>query len=264
MFRLTRKVRFAVNSLPDDQFSHPPANSFAGYPSLTGAGQYFELAVALRGELNPRMSYLLNIKRVDDIVRKQAVPLISERIRQSHFGGGAAVLRDLFELLQRAWPGTTLHALKLAMSPYLQLEIRESEPTMVRLSQTFEFSASHRLHNPALSDEENRAAFGKCNNPHGHGHNYVLEVTLAGLPDENGLLCNVPDFERIVARTVIDRFDHRNLNSEIPEFREMNPSVENIAMVIFHMLKGAFAGDHVKLDSVTVWETPKTCCTYSE
>ena len=135
---------------------------------------------------------------------------------------------------------------------------------MVRLSQTFEFCASHRLHSPALSDEENRRTYGKCNNPHGHGHNYELQVTLAGKPDARGVLIDVPVFERVVAETVIEPFDHKNLNEEVPQFADVIPSVENIAQVIYRMLAPRFAAEKAKLASVTVWETPKTWCEYSE
>jgi 6-pyruvoyltetrahydropterin/6-carboxytetrahydropterin synthase len=135
---------------------------------------------------------------------------------------------------------------------------------MLRLSQKFEFSASHRLHNPALSDEENRTCFGKCNNPAGHGHNYELQVTLRGEPDANGVLCDVPAFERIVGETVIEHFDHKNLNAELEDFRELIPSVENIARVIFGLLKPKFETGRARLASVTVWETPKTWCEYFE
>src|SRR5262249_49432199 len=111
-------------------------------------------------------------------------------------------------------------------------------------------------------DETNRRIFGKCDNPHGHGHNYELQVTLVGDPDSDGLLVDVPQFEAIVAATVIDRFDHKNLNIELPEFRELIPTVENIAMVIYRLLKPKFT--RPALASVTVWETPKTWCEYSE
>lgn len=131
---------------------------------------------------------------------------------------------------------------------------------MVRLSKKFEFSAAHRLHNPKLSDDENRRLFGKCNNPHGHGHNYELQVTL--LADESPI--DVPAMEQIVGQTVLDRFDHRNLNTELAEFRELIPTVENIAMTIYRLLKPKFTGPASKLASVTVWETPKTWCEYSE
>ena len=137
---------------------------------------------------------------------------------------------------------------------------------MMRLSQKFEFSASHRLHNPACSDEENRATFGKCNNPLGHGHNYELQVTLKGTPDASGVLIDIPKFERVVGEMVVDRFDHKNLNDEVPEFQsgKLIPSVENIARVIYQLLKPAMKSGRAELASVTVWETPKTWCEYSE
>ena len=106
--------------------------------------------------------------------------------------------------------------------------------------------------------------YGKCSNPHGHGHNYELQVTLKGAANESGLLVDVPAFERTVATTVIDRFDHKNLNVQVPEFAQLIPSVENIAMVIYRLLKPAFASQSATLASVTVWETPKTWCEYSE
>jgi len=136
---------------------------------------------------------------------------------------------------------------------------------MVRLSHKFEFSASHRLFNRDLSDDENCRLFGKCSNPHGHGHNYELQVTLAGEPDRvNGVLVDLPTFERIVAAAVVDRFDHKNLNAEVPEFADLIPSVENIARVIYKLLRPRFDGAGARLAAVTVWETPKTWCEYSE
>lgn len=136
---------------------------------------------------------------------------------------------------------------------------------MTRLSQKFEFSAAHRLHNPALSDAENRQAYGKCNNPHGHGHNYELQVTLLGTPDPaTGLLADLPSVQRTVAAAVLDRFDHKHLNAELPEFAALVPSVENIAMVIYRLLRPRLATPHARLASVTVWETPKTSCEYAE
>jgi 6-pyruvoyltetrahydropterin/6-carboxytetrahydropterin synthase len=135
---------------------------------------------------------------------------------------------------------------------------------MTRLSQKFEFSASHRLHNPALTQDENRELFGKCNNEYGHGHNYVLQVTIAGTPDSNGFLMDIPKLEHLVSETVIDPFDHRYLNVEIPEFSDLIPTVENIAMVIYRMLKPKIEAAKVKLAGVTLWETTKTWCEYME
>ena len=135
---------------------------------------------------------------------------------------------------------------------------------MVRLSQTFEFCASHRLHNPALSDEENRRTYGKCNNPAGHGHNYQVKVTLVGSPGADGILIPIPEMERIVSSNVIDRFDHKNLNEQTAEFKNLIPSVENIAKTIYRILKPNLTVADARLASVTVWETSKTWCEYEE
>jgi 6-pyruvoyltetrahydropterin/6-carboxytetrahydropterin synthase len=254
MFRLTREVRFAVNATADDQLAHPPTNSYGGYPSITGPSQYLRVQVTLAGELQSNSSYLRNIKEIDDVIRRDVIA--SAELR--------AVPHRLFDHLWAVWPGM-LHSVTILLSPFLSLTQLASEHNMsTRLSQRFEFSASHRLHNPKLSDEANRNTYGKCNHPTGHGHNYEVQVTLSGELNANGLLANVPAFERIVAEHAIERLDHKNLNVDVPEFRELIPTVENISMVIFRMLKGRFAAINAQLASVTVWETPKTWCEYSE
>src|ERR1700752_2636585 len=104
------------------------------------------------------------------------------------------------------------------------------------LSRRYRFSASHRLHNEQMSDEENRATYGKCNNPHGHGHNYVLEVTLAGPVDEiTGMVCNLVDLDECVHRKVVTKFDLENLNMR-EEFANSVPTTEILCTVIFDLL----------------------------
>lgn len=273
MICLTREVRFAVNrptvvnSLAaanrpaDEQLLGTPSNSHGGFPSLRGFGQYLSLQVTLAGRLDERSSYLINIKNIDAAVRASAIPFISGAILRERDTPERVVV-GVFDLMRGQWPGLRLHGLALCLSPFLRYGVFATELPMVRLSQKFEFSATHRLHNPSLGEAENRAVFGKCNNPHGHGHNYEVQVTLCGNADENGILIDVPAFERIVAETVIDRFDHKNLNVELPEFVQLIPSVENIAMVIYRLLKPALQGPRASLSSVTVWETPKTWCEY--
>ena len=132
---------------------------------------------------------------------------------------------------------------------------------MVVFTQSFEFAAAHRLHVPGLSDEENRRNFGKCANPSGHGHNYVVEVSVTGTPDPaRGALVDPPVFERTVRERVIDRFDHKHLNTDCPEFAERNPTVENLAQVIWELLADAFEG--CQLSCIRVWETPRTYAEY--
>jgi 6-pyruvoyltetrahydropterin/6-carboxytetrahydropterin synthase len=261
MFRLTRQVRFAINAPQDRQPQGSVTNGYAGFPSLTGLGPYLSLDLTLSGPLDPVSGYLINIRQIDATVRDIAIPKISRAFHDALPPAG--LVGRLGQMLD-AWPPLALHELHLHLSPFLTYSARPLERPMVRLSQKFEFSATHRLHNPQISAEENRRIFGKCNNPHGHGHNYEVQVTLRGEPDASGLLIDIPHFEKLVASTVIDRFDHRNLNIELPEFRELIPTVENIASTIYRLLQPAFASQRAKLASVTVWETPKTWCEYSE
>jgi 6-pyruvoyltetrahydropterin/6-carboxytetrahydropterin synthase len=263
MFRLTREVRFAANGPCDPQLGHKPTNSYGGFPTLTGYGPYLTLQLTLAGPLDPVSSYLINIKQIDAAARERAVPFVIKSVAGPRAITPARLVGRLYQMLE-AWPPLLLEEVRLSLSPFLAFSALASERPMIRLSQKFEFSATHRLHNPKASEEENRHIFGKCNNPHGHGHNYEVQVTLHGEPDESGTLIELPAFESIVAATVIDRFDHKNLNLELAEFRELIPTVENIAMTIYGLLKPKLDSGRSSLASVTVWETPKTWCEYSE
>src|ERR1041384_7953048 len=98
------------------------------------------------------------------------------------------------------------------------------------LHRRYRFSASHRLHSEQMSDEENRATYGKCNNPHGHGHNYALEVTVSGQVDARGMVCDLVDLDEFVTSRVVERFGHGNLNL-IGDFRGLVPTTENLCTV---------------------------------
>ena len=114
-------------------------------------------------------------------------------------------------------------------------------------------SASHRLNSDSLSVEENQRAYGKCNNPHGHGHNYVVEILTAGPVDaETGMVVNLVDLDAAVRTLVLERFDHANLNLD-PLFANRVPTTENLCRVVFDLLKGPLA--KVKLEYVRVEET---------
>jgi 6-pyruvoyltetrahydropterin/6-carboxytetrahydropterin synthase len=109
---------------------------------------------------------------------------------------------------------------------------------MVTITRKIEFAASHRYHNPAFSEEENRRVFGKCNNPHGHGHNYTLEVTVAGEPDPvTGMVLDLKELKDLLEREVMRRMDHRHLNFEVPELAGKIPTCENVARVIWELLE---------------------------
>ena len=100
------------------------------------------------------------------------------------------------------------------------------------------FNSAHRLHNPAWDDARNEKVFGKCNNPHYHGHNYELLVKLTGVPDAaTGYVYDLKKLSELVQEHVIEKFDHKNLNEDVAEFKELNPTAENIAVVIYNILR---------------------------
>ena len=108
----------------------------------------------------------------------------------------------------------------------------------IHLSRRYRFSASHRLHSAQLDEQENRRVYGKCNNPFGHGHNYVVEVAVSGPMDRaTGMIVNLADLDAFVESEVIEPFDHKYLNEEIAEFRDHVPTAENICIEIFNRLK---------------------------
>lgn len=127
--------------------------------------------------------------------------------------------------------------------------------SMVYLTRKAEFSAAHFYHNPKFSAEENRRIFGKCNNPHGHGHNYTLEVTVKGVVDrKSGFVMDLKELKDIMGREVIDLMDHRHLNYEVPEFKEQIPTTENLAIAIWKRLENKLNGS-AKLHCVRVYES---------
>ncbi|SNC75072.1 6-pyruvoyltetrahydropterin/6-carboxytetrahydropterin synthase [Hymenobacter gelipurpurascens] len=123
------------------------------------------------------------------------------------------------------------------------------------------FNAAHRLHNPAWSDEQNQRVFGKCNNPHYHGHNYELIVRLTGPIDpDTGYVYDMKRLSDLMKREILDTFDHRNLNLDTEDFRNLNPTAENIAVVIWNRLRPHLAA-HLGL-SVTLYETERNFVEY--
>ena len=123
----------------------------------------------------------------------------------------------------------------------------------VHLTRRYLFSASHRLHCDGLSESENQAIYGKCNNPYGHGHNYALEVTVSGpVEPGTGMICNLSDLDHSVQREVLERFDHENLNT-CQEFAATVPTTENLSAAIFNILQQSFTAAH--LEKVRLEET---------
>ncbi len=266
MLELSRTVRFCLNN-PECSAGRPVApknNGFAGWPPMRGLGRYYELDVRCAGEADHVTGYFINITHIDDAVRRLVLPLMQQALIDTDGGANVAVadlLRRSLSLLQPAL-SESVEEISLRLTPFYSLGIRRRDMNHAIVRQRFEFSAAHRLHVDALSADENRRVFGKCNNPSGHGHNYQLEVAVRSPINAQGHALAVEELDALVNEVVVQKLDHKHLNIDVPEFADLNPSVENIAMVIHNLLTPALRKLSVELDSVSVWETGKTVCTY--
>ncbi len=260
MVELTRTMRFGIEADGSLRSDAPRANTYAAWPALRGLGRYYELHLTCRGEPDPITGYFLNITEMDRAARASALPTLAEVAAENDPPLGA-LLQRMTNALRGPLHGS-LHRITLQLTPTYGLAMETNDMNSVLLSQRFSFSAAHRLHVDSLSAEQNREVFGKCNNPAGHGHNYELRVTVASPVGQSGRILLLDEMEQIVQQTVIERFDHKHLNLDTEEFEHLNPSVENIAIVIYELLAPAFDPMGAQLDEVTVWETAKTSCTY--
>ncbi len=129
----------------------------------------------------------------------------------------------------------------------------KTKSVKAHLSRRYMFSASHRLHSDEMSADENRATYGKCNNPYGHGHNYIVEITVSGpVDDQTGMVCNLADLDGFVHAHVLERYDHKNLNL-LAEFVREVPTTENLCIAIYEIVNRGFRKAH--LEKVRIEET---------
>ncbi|MBN2137457.1 MAG: 6-carboxytetrahydropterin synthase [Sedimentisphaerales bacterium] len=262
MHRLVREVRFSVN--PFLEGLGGGCNSFASKPSGEGLAVFLELCVELTGEVDGETGFVVNVTEIDEQVRSSAVPLFAERIRAEFLAGRHITLSKTAQMLVGAWGVLNgrfalaeLSRLGVKLNPFRKLSIDSQDGAMVYFSEKFEFAATHKLWNDGFSEQRNFEVFGKCANPTGHGHNYVVEVTVKTPPGRK--IC-VGDFEKIVDEQFIAAVDHKNLNVDVERFKTTIPTVENIALFAWDKLAKKF-GETV-LHCVTIWETDKTSCSY--
>jgi 6-pyruvoyltetrahydropterin/6-carboxytetrahydropterin synthase len=263
MHKLSRQVRFSINPfLPKDSNGF---NSFASEPPGEGLSIFFELGVELSGEVEPATGFVVNVIDIDKNVREFVVPIFAKRIREDFHRGKHIPLFGIAELLRSAWgqladklAAGRMSKLSLKLNPFRKVAADSEDCRMIYFSEKFEFAATHKLWNEDFSQERNLEVFGKCANPAGHGHNYVVEVTVKVSAGEGSF--HIGDFERIVNNELIRLVDHKNLNAEVEEFSKVNPTVENIAVFAWNKLAGKFG--EATLYCITVWETDKTYCSY--
>jgi 6-pyruvoyltetrahydropterin/6-carboxytetrahydropterin synthase len=263
-FSIDRDWARAAHGADGFEGALPVTNSWGGWPSAVGVAPYLVLRITASGVPDPVTGYLVNIQELDHLLRVHAIPLAAQRLSAEGVGlTGERLVDGIWKEVRDRAPGRCrLESLTLWTTPYLSYAVVAGETSMVEVTQCFEFSASHRLHVPTMSEEENQRFFGKCNNPRGHGHNYRVEVTVAGpASDRTGRVMPLPEFESVVKREVVDRFDHKHLNADTAEFAELNPSVENLTVTIWRLLDGRLSP--ARLRRVRVWETAKTYAEYS-
>jgi len=263
MYKLLRQVRFSINPfLSEDSLGY---NSFASKPAGEGLSIFLELSVEVTGEVDPATGFVINVSEIDTKVREFAVPIFAGRIKQRFQQAKHIGLSEIVELLKSAQEQLTdkfgkakLSELSLKLNPFRKIAVNSKDLNMVYFSEKFEFAAMHKLWNDDFSEQENMDVFGKCANPTGHGHNYIVEVMLQMPSGRNDF--RISDFEKIVDNELIKLLDHKNLNADLELFNKTNPTVENIAAFAWNQLVGKF--DKAKLHRVTVWETDKTYCSY--
>lgn len=254
--RLTREIRFTLTGRPPT--SAAVMNSWGGWPSAALLAPFLQLRCTVEGEPAAIAGYVCNVKLIDNAFRQFGLPEVARlyEVQGENLAPGE-LLTSVWSEVARQLPDTApLVSLELLVTPMLKYEILKDSLDMIRVTQQFEFSAAHRLHCQELSDEENREHFGKCNNPSGHGHNYRLDVTVVQPTGNDASRLSVVDLEQVVKQQVIDRFDHKHLNEDTEEFRQLNPTVENIASTVWSLLDGELSP--AVLDAVRVYETPKT------
>lgn len=243
-----------------------------------GGGHNYLCELTAGGQIDPRSGMVVNIKDVDAVLKSRVLSVL----------GGTGLDRDIpafrempptpENLVRWIWdqcapalpPPAPLTRVTLWATPTEWAEFSRPAPTgedaMLTVTRAYDFSASHRLHSPHLSDAENAEIFGKCNWANGHGHNYEVEITLAGEPDPDTGRLGCPEIlDRMVDEEVLKPFDHRHLNFDAPEFQDLNPTSENLTRVIWDKLAQRLTAEPIggaRLHKVTVRETARNYFEY--
>lgn len=258
----TRRVEFsAAHSYTAPHLSAAECETLFGRSARSHAhGHNYDVRVTVRigadSPIDPeKLDAVLDsviLKQLDHRHLNQDVPGLRERVPTLE-----TLATFLWEQLETRLPGMSLARVLVYENPDFYLEcVGEA---MLHLTRLYRFSAAHHLQNHALSQAENQALYGKCSNT--HGHDYVLEVTIAGVADpRTDCLVDIFEMDRIVEQKIIERFDHVELNSDTAEFRTVNPTPENILKVFWTILDKQFLP--AQLTALRLWETGRSCYEY--
>ena len=262
----TRKFSFSASHRYWRPEWSPEQNqaAFGKCTSPYGHGHNYVLYVSVAGPVDPITGMVMNV-----VDLKRIVNAVLEEFDHRHLNEDTPYFRERIptteNLVQVLWAliapqipaGIRLARLRLYETDDLYADYLG--PTEATFSRRYEFSAAHRLHAPELSDDENVAIFGKCNNPNGHGHNYHLEVTIRGVVDPiTGMVIDMVAMDQRV-QTVLEAFDHKHLDYEVAEFTQRPSTAENIVVVLWERLQALFGA---QLHHLRLWETANNVFDY--
>lgn len=266
MIYLSRKLSFSAAHVYSVPYWSEDENKrvFGLCNNRNGHGHDYVLEVMVRGKLDERSGIVVNITDIDQVVKKHIEQHLDGKFlnrEHPYFQNRIPTTENLANYLWETFDGQIsnceLHKIRLHENHYLYSE--KGHGSMIQLTRKYHFCAAHRLHSDLLTEEENIEIFGKCNNPNGHGHNYYLGVTVNGRPDEvTGMVMNLAELDDIVNRIVINKFDHKHLNLDTEEFRDLNPTSDVMVMVLWNMLAPYLP----KLYKIGLWETEKNYFEY--
>ncbi|MEI6231987.1 MAG: 6-carboxytetrahydropterin synthase [Planctomycetota bacterium] len=275
MLTLTRKVTFfAGHVYRGGGLSRAELDTLFGVAAEpSGHGHNYVLELSVRGPVDPIDGMVVNIKTVDQELKTLLAAIDHRMLNDSmpEFANNVPTTERLAQVLWSRVPETIGASRRVSMRleehPGMSVEILGENPAMVYLTRSIEFSASHRLHSEQLSDEENRRLYGKCNNPNGHGHNYVAEITVRGQPDSRtGIVIDLGQFEALLDDEIDRRFDHKHLNLDTDFFKTHPATAENIAIVIWNLIASKIpacrTGGKVELHRVRLIETARSWFDY--
>ncbi|RYG36204.1 6-pyruvoyl tetrahydropterin synthase [bacterium] len=271
---MTRRVAFSAGHRywRPDLSDAENRQLFGRWASPFAHGHNYTLDARVSGEIDPRTGMVVNIKRVDDVLKARILTVYDGRCLNQEVEslipksptletllhdiadrlGDEFQVRTHLEGLSEATVHLTGLLLKEKEDLYAEMSLPDRTMTLTR---TYEFAAAHRLHAEWLSEEENQTLFGKCNNPNGHGHNYVLEVTVGGEPESTtGMLVDLGALDAAVAGLVVDRYDHKNLDLDVEELKGKITTSENVARAIFDLLNEKVPA---RLERIKLWETAR-------
>jgi len=267
MLYATRRFEFSAahRYWRDDWSKERNEQTFGKCTSPYGHGHNYTLDVTIAGAPDPITGMVMNmtdlkasvgavLEQFDHRHLNEDTPYFKERIPTTE-----NIVRVLWGLIAPRMPeGVALARLRLYELSDLWAEYSGEEDA--GFTRAYVFSAAHRLHTPQRSDTENRALYGKCNNPNGHGHNYTLEVTIHGPIDAaTGMVIDLVAMDRTV-RNVLDDLDHKHLDREVAGFADQTSTGENIVIYLWNELASRFAG---RLAHLKLWETNKNVFEYS-